>query len=311
VRVLIAEDDVTSRTVLTALLRKWGHDPVATQNGAQAVEVLQQMDAPLLLLLDWNMPEMNGLEVTRRVRAQDTSNPPYIILLTVRDETVHIVAGLDAGANDYMIKPYKAEELRARVSVGQRMLALQANLLEARNALAHQALHDPLTGVYNRRAIDTVLCQELARAQRENVGLAIGMCDIDHFKQVNDTHGHTVGDEALCAFVHRLTGHLREYDHLGRWGGEEFLVIAPGITENSSAGLYERLRAAVADNPIPTKAGSLPITVSIGVAVWSGKETVDELLSAADSALYQAKQRGRNCVSSCLADGRMVESASP
>ncbi|HZV82140.1 MAG TPA: GGDEF domain-containing protein, partial [Geobacteraceae bacterium] len=113
--------------------------------------------------------------------------------------------------------------------------------------------------------------------------------------------------EALCGFVLRLKGHLREYDHLGRWGGEEFLVIAPGIAENSSGGLYERLRAAVADSPIPTKAGSLPITVSIGVAVWSGKETVDELLSAADSALYQAKQGGRNCVSI----GRMVESASP
>ena len=180
-RVLIAEDDPTSRTALTALLRKWGHDPVATQNGAQAMEVLQQMDAPRLLLLDWNMPEMNGLEVTRRVRAQDTANPPYIILLTVRDETAHIVAGLDAGANDYMTKPYKAEELRARVSVGQRTLELQADLLEARNALTHQALHDPLTGVYNRRAIDAVLCQELARAQRENLGLAIGMCDIDRF----------------------------------------------------------------------------------------------------------------------------------
>jgi two-component system, cell cycle response regulator len=311
VRILIAEDDLTSRTVLTALLRNWGYDPMATEDGAKTMEALQQADAPRLLLLDWNMPKMNGLEVTRQVRAQDTSNPPYIILLTSRGETVHIVAGLDAGANDYMIKPYKTEELRARVSVGQRMLELQANLLEARNALAHQALHDPLTGVYNRRAIDNVLCQELARAQRENVGLAIGMCDIDHFKRVNDTYGHTVGDEALCGFVHRLKRHLREYDHLGRWGGEEFLVVAPGITEKGSGGLYERLRAAVADDPLPTRAGNLSITVSIGVAVWSGKETEDELLSAADYALYQAKGQGRNCVSICLANGRMVKSESP
>jgi diguanylate cyclase (GGDEF)-like protein len=243
------------------------------------------------------MPEINGLEVTRRVRAQTTSNPPYIILLTCKGETAHIVAGLDAGANDYMVKPYKAEELQARVSVGQRMLELQANLLEARNALSHQALHDPLTGLYNRRAINNVLRQELARAQRENLGLAIGMCDIDHFKQVNDIYGHMVGDEVLCGLVHRLKRHLREYDHLGRWGGEEFLVVAPGITENTSGGLYERLRAAVADDPIPTRAGSLSITVSIGVAVWSVNETEDELLSAADYALYQAKRQGRNFVS--------------
>lgn len=303
-RILISEDDFTSRAMLTAVLRKWSYDPVTTENGAQAWEALQQAGAPKLILLDWNMPELDGVEVVRRVRTLVTSEPPYIIMLTSNGTKASVVAGLEAGANDYVVKPYDTDELLARIRVGQRMVELQANLLKARNALAHEAMHDPLTGAANRRAIMETMSSELSRAKRQNADLSIGICDIDHFKKVNDTHGHLVGDEVLCGVVRLLEGSLRKYDRVGRWGGEEFLVVAPGSRDGEAGGLYERLRAALADNPISTQAGKVSITVSIGAATWSGNQSAEELLGAADAALYRAKDRGRNCV--CAEDGRIA-----
>ena len=307
-RILISEDDFTSRAMLTAVLRKWSYDPVSTENGAQAWEALQQPGAPKLVLLDWNMPEMDGVEVVRRVRTLVTSEPPYIIILTSDGAKASIVAGLEAGANDYVVKPYDTNELLARIAVGQRMLELQAKLLVARNALAFEAMHDPLTGAANRRAIMETLSSELARTRRQNTGLSIGICDIDHFKKVNDAHGHLVGDEVLCGVVHLLEGSLREYDRVGRWGGEEFLVVAPGSQEDETGKLYERLRAALAGNPIPTQAGKLSVTVSIGAATWQGNESVEELLGAADTALYRAKNSGRNRVCVAAAAELLVSS---
>ena len=295
-KILIAEDDFTSRSILTAILKKWGFEPVVTENGGAAWDVLQRPDAPRLALLDWSMPIMDGLEVCRRLRASDSRNPPYVILLTARGEKGDIVQGLEAGANDYVAKPYDNEELRARIRVGQRLLEMQSHLLEAQDALSHQATHDFLTGVFNRRAILDRLAQEISRAKRENISLSIGMCDIDHFKNINDIFGHQAGDEALVAFTRCLQDRLRAYDSLGRFGGEEFLVIAPGSVGHSGESLYERLRAGLADAEIPTKAGMVSLTVSIGVAAGTGRCGVDALLAAADAALYQAKADGRNCV---------------
>lgn len=301
-RILIAEDDVTSRAMLTAVLRKWGYEPVVTENGVQALAAAQQPDAPTLMLLDWNMPEMDGLEVVRRIRAVERPTPPYIIMLTSKSDKESVVAGLEAGASDYISKPYDSLELRARLKVGQRLLELQANLVDVRDELAHQAMHDHLTGAMNRRAILAALSRELARAKREHGGLSIGMCDVDHFKNVNDTHGHMVGDEVLCGLVHLLQSSLRDYDYVGRWGGEEFVLIVLGVTEDNGGRPYERTRTIVAASSIPTTAGTVSLTVSIGAAVWNGADTVDELLAAADRALYQAKDQGRNRV--CLAEGR-------
>jgi len=295
-KILIAEDDFTSRGILTAILKKWGFDPVVTENGEAAWAALQGPDAPRLALLDWSMPGMDGLEVCRRLRESGSRNPPYVILLTARGEKGDIVQGLEAGANDYVAKPYDNEELRARIRVGQRLLEMQSHLLEAQDALSHQATHDFLTGVFNRRAILDRLAQEISRAKRENISLSIGMCDIDHFKNINDIFGHQAGDEALVAFTRCLQDRLRAYDSLGRFGGEEFLVIAPGSVGHSGESLYERLRAGLADAEIPTKAGMVSLTVSIGVAAGTGRCGVDALLAAADAALYQAKADGRNCV---------------
>jgi two-component system cell cycle response regulator len=295
-RILIAEDDFTSRSILTAILKKWGYEPIVTEDGQAAWDALQQPDAPKLVLLDGNMPGMDGLEICRRLRQIVSSDPPYVILLTGRGEKNDIVQGLDAGANDYISKPYDSEELRARIGVGQRMAELQSNLLEARNALAHQATHDPLTGVLNRRAILDHLRKELARARRENGTLSVGMCDIDHFKTVNDTWGHMTGDSVLVAFSRCLLAGLREYDDVGRYGGEEFLVIAVGSKGEGGESLYERLRAGVAASRIETEGKTVSITVSIGVAPGTGQSTVDSLLAAADAALYRAKADGRNRV---------------
>lgn len=295
-RILIAEDDLTSRSILTAVLKKWDFDPIVTKDGAAAWELLQQPDAPGLILLDWNMPGLDGLEVCRRVRKLDARNPPYVILLTARDRKGDIVQGLQAGANDYIAKPFDSEELQARIGVGRRMLELQSHLLEARDALVHQATHDSLTDILNRRAILDRLAQEISRAQREQAPLSVGMFDIDHFKTINDAHGHQAGDEALIAFTGCIRARLRNYDIFGRYGGEEFLVIAPGSVGHNGESLYERLRAGVAAAEIPTHAGPLSLTVSIGVAPGTGFSTVDALLAAADAALYQAKAEGRNRV---------------
>jgi diguanylate cyclase (GGDEF)-like protein len=295
-KVLIADDDFTSRSILTAILKKCGFDPVVAEDGGAAWDILQRPDAPRLILLDWNMPVLDGPEICRRIRARNVPDPPYVILLTARGEKSDIVDGLEAGANDYMAKPYDREELLARIGVGQRMLEMQSNLLEARDALSHQATHDFLTGVFNRRAVRDRLKQEITRAGRDGKSLSVGMLDIDHFKKINDTFGHQAGDEALIAFTRLIQGGLREYDCVGRYGGEEFLVIAPGSVGSKNESLFERLRTRISEAEIATNAGPISLTVSIGVAPGTGQSDVDTLLAAADAALYQAKADGRNRV---------------
>jgi len=301
-RILVAEDDLTSRRILTAILIKWGYDPIVTEDGAAAWEAMQRPDAPELILLDRKMADTDGLEVCRRLRAKDSSRSAYIILLTGLGKKSEIVQGLEAGANDYIAKPYDSEELRARIKVGQRMLELQSSLREARDALEHQAMHDPLTGVFNRRAILARLSQELSRARREDGRLSVGMCDLDHYKNINDTLGHQAGDEVLVAFTRCIQVHLRDYDCLGRYGGDEFLVIAIGVRGQAIESLYERLRARVAATEIITNAGKVSITVSIGVAQGTGQSTAEALISAADAALYRAKAEGRNQVAHAIQD---------
>jgi two-component system, cell cycle response regulator len=295
-RILIAEDDVTSRVVLSSMLRKNGHEVVETANGTQAWDVLRQKQSPSLAILDWMMPEMDGLDVIRNVRNLQTDIPAYIIILSGKGEKADIIAGLAAGADDYIAKPFDPGELSARIDVGRRLIEMQSRLNEARLALAHEATHDPLTGTLNRRAILDTLSREISREKRNPVGLTVGICDIDHFKTVNDNYGHLVGDEVLYGFVRLLQGKLREYDILGRFGGEEFVVVTPGLGGDDAAALYARFIEAVAENPIPTQAGNVSITISIGVATWKHDEKMDALLTAADTALYRAKNEGRNRV---------------
>jgi len=296
VRILIADDDVTSRLVLAGVLRKYGHEVLATTDGAEAWEVMQRPDAPRLAVLDWMMPGLAGVEVCRRVRALASDQPPYLIILTSRGEKADIVAGLEAGADDYLAKPFDPGELRARVEVGRRMVELQARLAEARDALAHEAMHDPLTGALNRRAFAEVLSRALAGERRHPRGLAVGICDIDQFKKINDAHGHGAGDEVLCGLVSRMGANLRGHDVLGRHGGDEFVVLTEHAADADALIPHERVRAAVADSPIPTSAGPVSVTLSFGVKIWRAGESEAQLLAAADAALYRAKDGGRNRV---------------
>lgn len=294
-RILIAEDDMTCRTVLAGMLQREGHEVTAATDGAEAWHLLQQPEAPLLAILDWVMPELDGPEVVRRVRALGAECPPYLIMLTTRDEKSDVIAGLEAGANDYLAKPFHPGELRVRVEVGRRMIEMQQALLESKRVLAHQATHDGLTGLPNRRAILERLREETARATRGGM-LAVGMCDIDHFKAVNDTHGHPVGDEVLRAVAQVLSDSLREYDTVGRMGGEEFLVVAPVRQREDCLALFDRLCSAVAATEIWTREGALKVTASFGVACSGGVEATGDLLHQADAALYCAKHEGRNRV---------------
>jgi two-component system, cell cycle response regulator len=295
-RILIADDDTTSRLVLAGVLKKFGHDVVATVNGTEAWEAMQEADAPRLAILDWMMPGLTGVDVCRSVRDLASDEPPYLILLTSMSEKTDIVAGLEAGADDYLAKPFDPGELQARVNVGRRVIDLQERLREAHVALTDEAMHDPLTGVLNRRAFADVLSRALAQEDRHRVGLALGICDIDEFKKINDVHGHKVGDEVLCGLVQQLTNRLRAQDVVSRHGGDEFVVLTEHTGHANVGLIYERARAAVASNPIHTQVGEVLVTVSIGVSAWREGDTADDLLVAADAALYQAKSAGRNRV---------------
>jgi two-component system, cell cycle response regulator len=296
VKILIADDDVTSRLVLAGVLKKHGHEVVVTVDGDEAWAALQRPDAPKLVILDWVMPGLAGVDVCRRARTIESDQPPYIILLTSRDGKTDIVTGLEAGADDYLAKPFDPGELLARVGVGRRLVELQTRLNEARTALAHEAMHDPLTGVLNRRAFAGALSREVSRKRRHQNVLAVGICDVDHFKRINDTYGHQAGDEVLCGLVRLFGSNLRKHDVLGRHGGDEFVLLTEQAREDGPDTLYERLRASVADSPMPTTAGDIPITISFGVKLAAAGETETELLAAADRALYQAKASGRNRV---------------
>jgi diguanylate cyclase (GGDEF)-like protein len=295
-KILIADDDFTSRAMLAGVLHKHGHVVLEAVDGAEAWRILQQPDAPRLAILDWMMPGLDGLEVVRRVRARPTERPPYMLMLTAKSKKAEIVQGLEAGADDYLAKPFDPGELRARVEVGRRLVEAQDALVESREILAHQATHDPLTGLLNRRAILEQLRKELARSSRNGDLLAVGMCDLDHFKQVNDTHGHQTGDEVLCGLAQVLEENVREYDAVGRLGGEEFLVILHMKGGTDFLAVFENLCARVADTGIATRGGQLSVTVSIGVACATPGSTVDEMLEAADAAMYRAKKLGRNRV---------------
>jgi diguanylate cyclase (GGDEF)-like protein len=295
-RALVAEDDLTSRLVIQNNMAKWGYEVLAVPDGERAWEELQKPDAPALLVLDWEMPGMDGIDLCRKVRAGESGHPSYIILLTSRSDTEDLVAGLEAGANDYVGKPFVAAELRARVDVGRRFVELHDQLRISELALERLALTDVLTQAMNRGAIMTRLHEEFARSEREGSTLTLGVLDIDHFKRVNDTHGHGAGDQVLREVVRRLTVALRPYDGLGRIGGEEFLVIIPGASPGSARAVLERLRQAVCDAPIDYLDGQINVTVSLGGTTTRGDETEDQVLMRADDALYRAKEWGRNRV---------------
>jgi diguanylate cyclase (GGDEF)-like protein len=295
-RVLIADDDPVSCRLLDHLLRKWDYEVIAARNGVDAWEVLQADHAPRIALLDWMMPGLDGLEICRRVRARSAKPYVYIMLLTANDKVGNLVEGLESGADDYLTKPFHPQELRARLRVGLRMLDLESGLVEARENLRFKASHDALTSIWNRGAIIELLERELSRARRDGSSVGVLLADIDHFKRVNDTRGHLVGDEVLGAVTGRLKGEVRSYDSVGRYGGEEFLILLPGCDNPKLTAKAEQLVKIVERSSIETSAGPVPVTISIGGIASGGcpHAELKSLLRAADAALYRAKISGRN-----------------
>jgi diguanylate cyclase (GGDEF)-like protein len=296
-RILVVDDEPLSRHVLQAAVEQLGHQWTAAENGQAAWQCFNQ-DRPDVLITDLLMPEVDGLELCRRVRADTRAGYTYIILVTVLGERQDIVRGMDAGADDYLIKPVQLFDLQARLIAAQRVTDLHAELDRHRAELAHLARHDPLTGLGNRRSLDEDLQVLHARSQRYGRRFALAMCDIDRFKAYNDTHGHQAGDQALRAVAATIAQELRGGDSVYRYGGEEFLLILPEQTPDTALVAVERVRSAVQRLAIPQPAAGLggTLTLSAGIAAFDPDEapTAEQLLQRADAALYRAKAAGRN-----------------
>jgi two-component system cell cycle response regulator len=297
-KILIADDEALSRRLLERTLERAGYEVIAVENGKQALEQLYKLEGPRLALLDWVMPEFDGPAVCRAVRTRSEQAYIYMVLLTSKGSKEETVLGLESGADDYLTKPFNAEELRARLRVGERILLLEDRLVEARENMRFRATHDQLTSLLNRGAVMDLLARELNRSHREQKSTAILLGDVDHFKHVNDTMGHVVGDEVLTEIANRLLGSVRSYDFVGRYGGEEFIVVLNNCDPNYALGRAEEIRKSVSNRPIHTAKGPLNLTMSFGVLLsgeW-GLRPVEELLHEVDIALYEAKAAGRNCL---------------
>src|SRR5579864_8168425 len=293
-RILIAEDGAVSRRLLRILLDNWGYSVVEVEDGTQALRALQAADAPKLAILDWLMPGLNGTDVVTELRKAKPASYTYVLLLTAKSDKSDILRGLDSGADDYLIKPFDPGELRARIRVGERILDLQDRLTCAISASEFRASHDALTGLYNRGMIMTLLEREAARCVREGSSLGAILADVDHFKEINDTYGHSAGDQVLLEVAGRMQSSLRSYDFLGRYGGEEFLTIVPDCRPDDLQEVAERIRESVAQSRISIGDLGLSVTISLGASTAGTSESVGALLKRADSALYAAKENGRN-----------------
>jgi diguanylate cyclase (GGDEF)-like protein len=298
VKILIADDSIVSRHLLEATLRKWGYEVMVACDGAQALELLEREDAPGLIILDWMMPGMTGVEVCRRIRERDGEPYTYILLLTSKSQKEDLIEGMEAGADDYITKPFDQNELQVRLRAGIRLVDLQSQLLKAREDLRDQATRDSLTRLWNRSSILGELGRELARLERERRPLGVVIVDLDHFKNINDTYGHVAGDAVLREAARRMQNGIRQYDCVGRYGGEEFLILFPGCTEQECFAQADRLRKQLAQTEMSVNDSALRVTASFGVTAARPGEncTQEALIRRADEALYLAKKSGRNRV---------------
>jgi two-component system cell cycle response regulator len=298
VRILIADDDAMSRRLLQKTLENAGYRVTTVENGMLAKDQLCRPDGPRLALLDWIMPELDGPGVCREVRQRIDHPYVYMVLLTSKESKADTIAGLESGADDYLTKPFNPEELKARLRTGLRILDLQDRLVEAREEMRFRATHDTLTHLWNRGVITDLLTREMARGRREGANIAVILGDLDHFKKINDTYGHPAGDEVLRETSKRLLASVRSYDYIGRYGGEEFLMVLSNCEAQQAFSRAEQIRRAISDKPMETAAGSLGVTMSMGLLLskdWSPR-SLEEILNLVDAALYAAKAAGRNCV---------------
>ncbi len=296
--VLVVDDDELAREKLVALISDAGYDVRVAKSGAEALAVFDA-EPCRIVLSDWEMPDMDGVALCRNIRSRQLPSYTFVLMHTVRHTKPDVVAGLTAGADDYVIKGAPPEELLARLAVGRRITGLEHSLRASSLENRRLAFTDPLTGAYNRRFLMKHLPREYERSRRHQHPLAVLVCDLDHFKLINDGYGHAAGDLVLQEVTRRLTDALRSSDWVVRAGGEEFVVVLPETDLDGAAVVAEKLRAEVAAQPVTSGELSVPVAISIGYSAVATDEELerfsfDELMRAADSRLHEAKMDGRN-----------------
>ena len=295
-KILLADDEPIARTMLEHWLAGWGYEVTLARDGESALQALKDDTELRLLVVDWVMPKKDGIEVCKAIRGGPQEPYVYIVLLTAKDDKSDIIAGLDAGADDYLVKPCNPLELKVRLRAGRRVIELQEQLVKARESLRFEAMHDSLTGLLNRGAVLEQLTKELVRASRRGAPVSVLMGDLDHFKIINDTFGHPAGDAVLRETARRLKVGVRAYDSIGRLGGEEFICVLPECDAKTGLSVAQRLCRSLADTPTQYSGNAISHSISIGVAATDqfGSARADELMRAADAALYRAKHAGRS-----------------
>ncbi|MBL8270399.1 diguanylate cyclase [Steroidobacter sp.] len=295
-RILLVDDEPTQRLIMARLLKRNGYEVEMAANGREALAKLDQGDFPLMIT-DWEMPEMDGVALCRALRSKERGYT-YTILLTSRDAIEHLVAGLQSGADDYLIKPVVEPELIARLNTGRRIVTLERSLRAANEENRRLSITDPLTGVHNRRFLMEQLPREIDRAARYGRQLAAIMCDVDFFKRINDTHGHLTGDEVLRWFGNALKTGVRTSDWIARYGGEEFVIVLPETNVGNAATAAEHLRKHIAEQPFRNGEQEFTVSASFGVSGWRDKvpqgATLDTLMARCDAGVYASKAAGRN-----------------
>lgn len=297
-RILVADDDPLERKILSTVLGKNGHEMLLADNGTLAWDLLQR-EKLRFLITDWSMPSMDGMELIQTIRSADLPGYVYIILLTAKVDSADIVAGLKAGADDYLTKPFNVHELEARIAVGERILRLEDKLTAALSQLEQQAMYDGLTNVMNRRAVYLFAQGELERARRAGDPFSLIFLDIDNLKAINDQHGHLFGDVAIKAVARTLQTSSRPYDGVGRWAGDEFVIILPGVDAANAHKIAGRILQGVNRQSLPSINNTeVKISLSAGIVtitkVVNSNHILDALVDSADEALYRAKRNGRN-----------------
>jgi diguanylate cyclase (GGDEF)-like protein len=299
-RILIVEDSPTQALRLKVLLEEQGYDITVAANGAEGLAALESRYHPVVIS-DWVMPELDGIEFCKRIRGRENPGYIYIVLVTAKGEKTDLISGIEAGADDYLVKPFDIGELIARLKTAERIISLEQNLIRARKKIEKLTVTDPLTGAYNRRHLTGKLPDAVRYARRYGRHLSLVMCDIDHFKQVNDRHGHQAGDAVLAEFADRLIRTVRKgADWLARYGGEEFVIVLPETDACRAYQAAERYRRLIAEEPFETGAATLQVTASLGTATLSpdnatqASAAADALIETADRHLYAAKRKGRN-----------------
>jgi len=297
-RILVAEDDPVNLRLLRACLVEWGYKVTSVTDGQKALEILQGREAPRLAILEWIMPGMNGIDICREIRKQTRKPYTYISMSTAKVKKQDMVEGLQSGADDYLIRPYKPQELRARLRAGRRILDLREQLLSAYRLIEAQRTVDPLTGVWSRNVILDILKRQLTLSSRSHSPMSLVIAHIDHFRDINASFGPFAGDTVLREVGRRFRAALRPPDSIGRSEADEFVIVLPGCDAPTAASLAEKFRARVDWRAVDTSEGVVAVTISLGVMVTPSEKalSLDAAWRLATEALSRAKAKGRNRV---------------